>query len=112
MSDRSLQRRINIKFCVKIGNRASETLSPLTLGYGECDMKKLSVFEWHRRFKEGREDAPDDRRSEEPSTQGADANVDRVRTLVRSDRRLGAKLTAEELNVLFSIMTMPLCMMR
>jgi hypothetical protein len=48
-------------------------------------MKKLSVFEWHRRLKEGREDVQDDSRSGQPKTQTTDANVDRVGTLVRSD---------------------------
>jgi hypothetical protein len=32
-------------FSVKIGNSASETLALLTLA-----IKKLSVFEWYRRF--------------------------------------------------------------
>jgi len=41
----------------------------------------------------------DDPRSGQPKTQRADANVDRVRTLVRSDRRLGVTVTAEELNM-------------
>jgi hypothetical protein len=62
-------------------------------------MKKLSVFEWHRRFMERREDVQDDPRSGQPKTQRTDANVDRVRTLVRSDRRLGVRVTAEELNM-------------
>jgi len=62
-------------------------------------MKKLSVFEWHRRFKEGREDVQDDPRSGQPKTQRTDSNMDRVRTLVRSDRRLGVRVIAEELNV-------------
>jgi hypothetical protein len=37
----------------------------------------------------------DDPRSGQPKTQRAVANVDRVRTLVRSDRRLGARVIAE-----------------
>jgi hypothetical protein len=37
-------------------------------------------------------------RSGKPKTQRTGANTDRVRTLVRSDRRLGVRLTAEELN--------------
>jgi hypothetical protein len=61
-------------------------------------MKKLSVFEWHRRFKEGREDVQDDPRSGQPKTQRTDANVDRVLTLARSDRRLGVRVI-EELNM-------------
>ena len=59
------------------------------MAYGEHGMKKSSVFEWHRPFKEGREDVQDDPRSGQPKTQRTDANVDGVRTLVRSDRRLG-----------------------
>ena len=41
----------------------------------------------------------DDPRSGQPKTQRTDANVDRVRKLVRSDRRLGVRVTAEELNM-------------
>jgi len=37
----------------------------------------------------------DDPRSWQPKTQRTDANVDRVRTLVRSDRRLGVTVIAE-----------------
>jgi len=55
MSDKNLEQRIN-KFCVRIGKSASETLAVLTVAYGEYGMKNSSVFEWHRRFKEGRED--------------------------------------------------------
>jgi len=62
-------------------------------------MKELSVFKWHRRFKEGREGVQDDPRSGQPKTQRTDANVDRERTLVRSDRRLGVRVIAEKLNM-------------
>ena len=99
MSDKNLEQRINIKFCVKIGKSASETLAPLTVAYGEYAMKKSSVFEWHRRFKEGREDVQDDPRSGQPKTQRTDANVGRVRNLVRSDGRVGVRVIAEELNM-------------
>ena len=59
----------------------------------------MSVFEWHRRFKEGREDVQDDPRSVHPKPQRIDANVDRLRTLVRSDQRLGVRIIADELNM-------------
>jgi hypothetical protein len=62
MSDKNLEQRINIKFCVKISKNASETLALLTLNYGEYAMKKSSVFEWHMLFKEEREDVQDDPR--------------------------------------------------
>ena len=62
-------------------------------------MMKLSVFELNWLFKEGRENVQDDRRSGQPKTQRADANVDRVKTLVRSDRGLGVRVISEELNM-------------
>jgi len=94
MSDKNMEQWINIRFCVKIGKSASETLALLTVAYGEYAMKKSSVFEWHRRFKERREDVQDD-----PKTQRTDANVDRLRNLLRSDRRLGGRVIAEELTM-------------
>jgi len=68
MSDKNLEQRINIKFCVKMGKSVSETLVLLIVAYGEYAMKKSSVFEWNRRFKEGREDVQDDPRSDQPKT--------------------------------------------
>jgi hypothetical protein len=51
-------------------------------------MKKSIVFEWQRRFNEGQEDAQDDARIGQPEMQRTDANVNRVQTLVCSDRGL------------------------
>jgi hypothetical protein len=53
---------------VKIGKSASETLALLTVDYGEYAMNKLSVFDWHRRFKERREGVQDDPGSGQPKT--------------------------------------------
>jgi hypothetical protein len=44
MSDKNLEHRINSKFCVKVGNSASEMLAIFILAYGKHAMKKLSVF--------------------------------------------------------------------
>jgi hypothetical protein len=98
MSDKSLEQRINIKFCVKIVKSASERLALLTVAYGEYTLKKSSVFEWHRQFKKGR-DVQDDPRSGQAKTQRTDANVDRIRTLVHSNQRVGVIVIAEKLNM-------------
>jgi hypothetical protein len=63
MSDRLLEQRINIKFCAKFGKSASETPQMLTEAYGVNAMKKSSVFEWHKRFKEGLEDVKRQRKN-------------------------------------------------
>jgi hypothetical protein len=62
---------------VKTGKSASETLTLLTVAYGEYAMKKSSVLEWHKRFKKGR-DVQVDPRIGQPKTQ-TDASVVRVR---------------------------------
>jgi hypothetical protein len=69
MSDKTLEQRINIKFCVKIGECASETSAILTLAYGEYAMKKWPAFEWYVLFEEGWEDVQDAPRSGQPKTQ-------------------------------------------
>jgi len=84
---------------VNIGKSASEKLALLTVAYDEYAMKKLSVFEWHRWFKEGREDVQDDPRSGLQKTQRTDANVGRAGALMHSDRRSGVTVIAEEMNM-------------
>jgi hypothetical protein len=63
MSEKNLQQRINVKFCVQIGKNARETLALLTVAYRKYAVMKLCVFKRDRRFKKGREDVQDDPRS-------------------------------------------------
>jgi hypothetical protein len=74
MSDRLLEQRINIKFCVKLGKSISETLQMLTEAYGADAMKKSSVFDWHKRLKEGWEDVKDNERTERLKPHRTDVN--------------------------------------
>jgi hypothetical protein len=41
-------------------------------------MKKLSAFEWHRQFKEGRDNVQDDPISWQSKKQRTDINVDSI----------------------------------
>ena len=43
-----------IKFCFKLGNNATETYGMPQTAFGQSCMNRASVFEWHKRFKEGR----------------------------------------------------------
>ena len=51
-----------IKSCFKIGKHAIETYGILRTTFGASCMNRASVFEWHKRFKEGRESVTDDER--------------------------------------------------
>lgn len=61
-------------------------------------MSKMRVFEWAKRFKEGRESVDDDPRGA-PVIARADANVDRLRVLITSDRRPRNRALSDKLNI-------------
>ena len=50
----STEQRICIKSCFKIGKTATETYQLLQQAYSEDAMGRTQVFDWFRRFKEGR----------------------------------------------------------
>ena len=83
-----IEQTINIKFCVKLGKTATENLKMLCVVYGDSSMSRIRVFDWHKQFVEGREDVEDDPKSGRPCTSTPDTNIEKVRQLVRSDRRL------------------------
>ena len=49
-----------IKFCFKLAKKATETYGILQTAFRPSCMNWASVFEWHKRFKEGREPVRDD----------------------------------------------------
>ena len=51
-----------IKLCFKLGKKATETYGMLQTAFCPSCMNRASVFEWHKRFKEGRESVRDDER--------------------------------------------------
>ena len=57
------EERYAIKFCFKLGKNATETYGMLQTAFGAFCMNRASVFEWHKRFKEGRESVRDDEMS-------------------------------------------------
>ena len=57
-------------------------------------MSRTKVFEWHKRFVEGREDVEDDPKSGRPCASTADTNIEKVWQLVRGDRRLIIRVIA------------------
>jgi len=91
-----IEQRINIKFCVKLGKTATDNLKMLRDVYGDSSMPRTRVFEWYRRFVEGREDVEDDPKSGKPCTSTTDTNIEKVRQLVRSDGHLTIRSIANE----------------
>ena len=57
-----LEERCAIEFCFKLGKNANETYGIFQTAFGASSMNRASDFEWHKRFKEGRESMRDDER--------------------------------------------------
>ena len=57
----TLEERYAIKFCFKLEKKkATETYGMNQAAFGPSCMNRASVFEWHKRFKEGTESVRDD----------------------------------------------------
>ena len=86
MDCQKLMQSYAIKFSVKLGESATVTYEKFQRTCGEHSLSRAQVFRWHKSFLEGREQVEDEPREERPSTSKTDDNVERVRSLVRSDR--------------------------
>jgi hypothetical protein len=65
----------------------------LSEAYGGEAMKKSSVFDWHKQFKEDYENTEDDERNGHPKSHRTDKNV------VHSDKCLSIRTMAVHLNL-------------
>lgn len=95
----AIEQRANIKFCVLLHKSASETLRMLGEAYGKKAMKKTQVYQWHKRFRNGRASIHDDPRSGRPSTSTNYDNVERVRNVMQSDGRKGVREISAEVGI-------------
>ena len=73
---KEMDQRICVKFCVKNEIKCNK----------ESAMSKTKVYEWYKRFQDGREDVEDDERPGRPSTSRTDENVEKVKEMVMNDR--------------------------
>ena len=60
MQSDTLEERYAIKLCFKLGKNATETYGMLQTAFQPSCMNRASVFDWHKRFKEGRASVRDD----------------------------------------------------
>jgi transposase len=107
--DQQLEQWINIKFLVKLGKSDPKICQMLQQVYEEDGLKRSTVFKWVQRYREGRKDPTDNKRSARCSTSHSDENIDRVHSLVLSDHWMTVQMTAYELQIgktsVYSIMT-------
>ncbi|KAJ8942412.1 hypothetical protein NQ318_014459 [Aromia moschata] len=63
--------------------------------YGNDGLSRAQVFEWFKRFKEGRETTEDDPRPGRSATSETDENIEKSGKSIREDRRLGIRRLAK-----------------
>ncbi|XP_054715265.1 protein GVQW3-like [Uloborus diversus] len=99
--ERTIEQRLNIKFCVKLKKTPTETLQIINEVYGEEALSRTQVFQWHKNFREGRDDVHDEQRAGRPSTSHTDPNVQKVREVLNTDcrRRMNIRAIAEEVGM-------------
>jgi hypothetical protein len=75
--DSNIEQCVCLKFCVKLGKSATETLELLSQASGEHYLRLAVVFEWHSRFEAGQVLSEDDKCSGRPSISKTIENVEK-----------------------------------
>ena len=66
---------------------------------GKDCMSRTRIFEWHRRFREGRTDVEDDERLRRSTISKTINNIKKIEDIVREDRRLSIRLIAKRMSI-------------
>ncbi|BFZ13051.1 hypothetical protein BsWGS_16090 [Bradybaena similaris] len=93
--------RICINFCQKLGDTFTETYEKLHKVYGDECMSRTRVFEWFKRFQDGRENVESDHRSGRPVTSRSEKHIADVSSTVRENRRITIRELSEEHSISF-----------
>ena len=97
----TLEERYAIKFCFKLGKTATETYGMLQTAYGSSCMNRLSVFQWHKRFKEGRESLRDDERCGRSREVRTSEMIGQINDFMNRDRRVSIETVLREFRKTF-----------
>jgi len=73
----------------------------LKLVHGDAAVNLKTVYKWFERFHNGFESVEDEERSGRPSTSKTQENVERVREMIRSNRRLTIREISEDLSIFY-----------
>ena len=87
-----------MKFCLKLGKKATETYEMLKTAFRPSCMNRGSVFEWHKRFKEGRESLRDDERCGRNKEVSAEL-IEQIKNFMDKDRRVSLETISAHFDV-------------
>ena len=99
MENLTFEIRANVKFLTKFKWEKKQILEAVQNIYGDSAPSWVTVHDWIRCFKEGRESLEDDPRSGRPATSVTDENVNAVQAMVEEDQRIKVEVIAETLGI-------------
>src|SRR5215469_14618747 len=76
-----------------------ETFQMLQQAYGEDCLSCMQCYEWYQRFKSGRTSIEDDPKSGRPSSSTGDDHIEKVRSVIRENRRLTVCEVSEDAGI-------------
>ena len=95
----TLEERYAIKFCFKLGKNDTETYGMLQTAFGASCMNRASVFEWHKRFKEGREPVRDDERCGRSKEVRTPELIGQIKNFMDKDRSVSIEAISAQFDV-------------
>ena len=95
----TLKERYAIKLCFKLRKNAAEKYGMLQTAFGASRMNRASVFEWHKRFKEGRESVRDDERCGRSKEVRTPELIGQIKNFMYKDRRVSIETISAQFGV-------------
>ena len=93
------EERYSIKSYFRLGKNATETYGMLQTAFGASCMSRASVFEWHKRFKEGRESVRDDDRCERSKEVRKPELIGKIKNFMDKERRVSIETISAQFDV-------------
>ena len=90
----SLEERYALKLCFKLEINVTETYGMLQSAFGASCINRASVFEWHKRLKEGRESVRDDERCGMIKEVRTSEWIGQIKNFLDKERRVSIETSA------------------
>ena len=98
-SEDTLVERYAIKFCFKLGKNATEMYGMLQTAFRSSCMNRVSVFEWHKIFKEGSESVRDNERCGRSKEVRTPELIAYIKNFMYNDRRVSIETISAQFYV-------------
>ena len=98
-----------IKFCFKLGKNAREMYGMLQTAFRPSCMNRASVFEWHKRFKEGRGSVRDDERCGRSKEVRTPELIGQIKNFIDKDRCVSIQTIIAQFDVIVGTVHTIIC---